>query len=100
MRKTWTFHPVIANCPDYWQEKRGESGTEVCVPYQGIGLPGGDNSGCYPESIDFNTSLSTLEKLVIARRKYGRKDCGFSWDGITNTSSARDPCKGLDVKPN
>ena len=36
------FPPVIANCPDYWQEKRGESGTEVCAPYQDIGLPGGD----------------------------------------------------------
>ena len=89
------FPPVIANCPDFWQEKRGESGSEVCVPYRDIGLPGSDNPSCYPDSIDFNVPEYT-GKAGTCKKKLWAQGCGFSWDGITNTSSARDPCKGVD----
>ena len=91
--KDVAYPPVIANCPDFWQEKHGEDGSEVCVPNADIALPH-IKEGCLPEYIDFNTPEYT-GKSGNCQKKLWAEGCGFSWDGLTQPSS-RNPCKEFE----
>ena len=92
--KDVAYPPVIANCPDYWQETRNVHGTNVCVPNEDIAHQGSDAAGCLPGSgIDFS-GPEYAGKMGNCYKKRWAERCGFSWDGLTQPAS-RNPCKGL-----
>ena len=92
--KDVAYPPVIANCPDYWREKRRPNGTNVCVPNEDIVFPQIAGEGCLPkDGIDFSTPEYT-GRAGNCQKKLWAEKCGFSWDGLTQPPS-RNPCKGL-----
>lgn len=75
---TETFPPIIATCPDYWEDKsNGDSSN--CVNIKGLGT-------CGVKSKDFSGSNWTSGYGQCNKAKWA-KTCNLTWDGITNNPS-------------
>ena len=72
------YPPVLASCPDYWQDlsMTGTKGGSNCVNVKNLGL----NTGMCANKTDF--SLMTLcEKSKWAA------ECNITWDGLTDNEN-------------
>ena len=69
------YPPVLASCPDYWQDlsTTGSKGGSNCLNIQNLGL----NTGVCNKKSDFS-AMTTCEKATWS------KQCNITWDGITD----------------
>jgi hypothetical protein len=74
-----TFPPVQAQCPDYWEVKRGKDGVALCENVQKLG-----RENCQKE-MDFSKLPFIGSNGACNKQKWSRT-CGLTWDGITNAS--------------
>ena len=73
-----TFPPIIATCPDYWEDKSiGDSSN--CINIKGLGT-------CGVTTKDFSGSNWTSASGLCNKAKWARH-CNLTWDGITNNPS-------------
>ena len=71
------FPPVIANCPDYWQDD-SDGDASKCVNVKNLGT-------CDVQTMDFSTSMWTGNNGLCNKAKWA-KACNLTWDGVTNSS--------------
>lgn len=85
-----TFPPVVATCPDYWEEQSIGNNTNnmntsknlgVCVNIKGLG-----NSSC-PKRMNFTAGQWIGSNSLCNKAKWA-KSCDLTWDGITNNIHA------------
>ena len=79
-RKNDIYPPVVADCPDYWQDMSNGDGSN-CVNKLNLG-----SSGCN-STMDFSGSTWDGSSGLCNKYKWAR-GCDLTWDGITNNKSA------------
>ena len=75
------YPPVVANCPDYWEDKSegNESDGSKCVNVKNLGK----------ESCEKEMDFSKAEWKGISglcNKKRWAKICNITWDGVSNSS--------------
>lgn len=74
-RFTETFPPIIATCPDYWEDKSNGDSSK-CVNVKSMGTCGITNK-------DFSGTNWTSREGICNKASWARS-CNLTWDGITN----------------
>ncbi len=82
-KKEKQFPPVVPDCPDYWdavlsttEDSDGNKSIIGCRNTRGLGV-------CDKDQVN-----PTIISLNPCSKKKWAKNCGITWDGITNAS----PC--------
>jgi hypothetical protein len=78
-KKNRKFPPVVANCPDYFDDK-GTNSKSLCKNTKSLGI-------CSDKIPDFNTSEYIGQNGMCNKKKWA-KSCNVTWDGITNNLNA------------
>lgn len=71
------YPPVLAECPDYWEVKKGKDGLPLCNNVKEVG-----NSNCQRE-MNF-IRMPFIGKNGRCNKKKWATACGVTWDGVTN----------------
>jgi hypothetical protein len=78
-----SYPPVVGKCPDYWVDQSTSNNGSVCKDVKGIG-----NAGCL-KTMNFST-MDYQGTAGLCKKKKWAKDCGVSWDGISNNDKVCD----------
>ena len=74
------FPPVVAQCPDYWESKQGNSkNSTVCENVKNLGNPNCE------KTINFSTPIYSGSQGLCKKKQWANM-CNLTWDGITNSS--------------
>lgn len=71
------YPPVLAQCPDYWEVKKGKDGIPLCKNVKELG-----NSNCQRE-MNF-IRMPFIGQNGRCNKKKWATTCGVTWDGVTN----------------
>ncbi len=74
------FPPVVAECPDYWEN----ISTEDQIKCENV-----QNLGTCPGIYNFSAHEFTGNTGLCGKQKWA-KACGVVWDGVTNNTEACD----------
>ena len=80
-KKTLAYPPVVADCPDYWEEHM-DGNNSVCVNVQNLGKPSCESK------MNFTTSQWIGKSGLINKSNWAKK-CDLTWDGVTNNTKLR-----------
>jgi hypothetical protein len=75
-----TFPPVVAECPDYWENVSTDDNVVICKNVKNLGK-------CNLSEKNFSGQEFTGNSGLCEKQKWA-KDCGIVWDGITNNTEA------------
>ena len=84
-----TYPPVISECPDYWDISLNNSDEKQCINVSTINR-GNSSADCKILNFSQFSVNGTDKESVICTKKQKANKCGFTWDGITNNSTACD----------
>ncbi len=82
-RNQLQWPPIIANCPDYWEDQNGDG--SKCVNKHKMGICAMSS----PNTIDFNKIPYNSSNGKCAKYTWA-KNCKVTWDGVTTQN--KNPC--------
>jgi hypothetical protein len=74
------FPPVIASCPDFWNDESDKKNGSKCVNKLNLG-----NQQC-AKTMDFSGSTWSGDAGSCAKIKWARS-CDITWDGLDNNNN-------------
>ena len=74
------YPPVVGKCPDYWVDQSTTNNGAVCKDVKALGV-----AAC-PKTMNFST-VDYQGTTGDCKKKKWAKECGVSWDGITNNEN-------------
>jgi len=84
-----SYPPVISECPDYWDISLNTFDEKECINVSTINR-GNGSTDCKTLNFAQFSVNGTDKESVICTKKQKANDCGLTWDGITNNSTACD----------
>ncbi len=83
------FPPEIGHCPDFWTLNKKDGNKSMCRNVQHLGKCGGGTADCCEENgknvcCPMDPTQWGKGKHANKKKCEWAKDCGLTWDGITN----------------